>query len=133
MSDRGAPVKYVPPPKAQDSLAPQRTVFVSGLDPQVTRDVLMGAFIPFGDISEVVLEAGQAHGFVEFEDAADVEPAVQNMHQSELFGRTVSVSRARGTTQDKKRAVWEREADTWVEDVESERAEQRDVERSRGQ
>ena len=44
------------------------------------------------------------------------------MHQSELFGKTISVSRARGSTMDKKRAVWEKEADTWVEDVETERA-----------
>jgi hypothetical protein len=30
-----------------------RTVFVSGLPEAVTRDVLLGAFIPFGDIVEL--------------------------------------------------------------------------------
>jgi peptidyl-prolyl isomerase E (cyclophilin E) len=125
--------KFVPEPKAQDSLAPQRTVFVSNLDPQVTRDVLMAAFIPFGDISEVIVEEGQPHGFVEFEDQDDVEPALKNMHQSELFGRSISATRARGTTLDKKRALWEKEADTWVEDVEQERSSKKTAEKTRDQ
>jgi len=125
--------KYVPPPKAQDMLAPQRTLFVTGLDSNCTRDVLMGAFVPFGDITEVVLDPGSSHGFVEFEDPEDVAAAIQNMHQSELFGKTISVSRARGSTLDKKRAIWEKEADEWVEEVENERAEQQRSEQSKTQ
>ncbi len=81
--------------------------------------------------SEVLLEQGQAHGFVEFEDQADVEPAIKNMHQSELFGKTISASRARGTTLDKKKALWEKEADAWVEDVEQERSNKRQADKDK--
>ncbi len=133
MSSKVEYKKFVPEPKAQDSLAPQRTVFVSGLDPQVTREVLTAAFIPFGDISEVVLEEGQGHAFVEFEDQDDLDAALRNMHQSELFGRTISATRARGTTLDKKKALWEKEADAWVEDVEQERAGKATAEQTRNQ
>ena len=134
LADRAAGVemsfeRHVPASKPQDQLAPQRTLFITGLDAECTREVLTGAFIPFGDISEVVLEPGASHGFVEFEDAEDVLPAIQNMHQAELFGKTISVARARGSTLDKKRAVWEREADTWVEEVEAERAQKVDSEK----
>jgi hypothetical protein len=84
--------RFKPELKARDQLAPQRTVFISGLDAKVDANTLTGAFIPFGDITEVfflvcclflclsqalllqvVLEEGQGHGFVEFED-----PAVSN-------------------------------------------------------
>lgn len=37
---------------AASHLNHHRTVFVSGLPDAVTREVLMGAFIPFGDIAE---------------------------------------------------------------------------------
>ena len=60
--------KFVPEPKKQDMLAPQRTLFITGLDDNCTAETLMGAFIPFGDITEVVRDPGQSHGFVEFED-----------------------------------------------------------------
>ena len=45
--------RHKPELKARDQLAPQRTVFVSGLDAKVDVNVLTGAFVPFGDITEV--------------------------------------------------------------------------------
>ena len=60
--------KFVPEAKAHDALAPARTAFVTGLDSNCTAEVLMGAFVPFGDISELMYEPGNSHGFVEFED-----------------------------------------------------------------
>ncbi|KAJ2777168.1 hypothetical protein GGI15_004592 [Coemansia interrupta] len=77
-------------------------LFVSGLDPEVTEETLHGAFIPFGDIVQITLPPApssesrhRGFGFVEFEDASDALAAIDNMHNNELFGRTISVRHAR--------------------------------------
>lgn len=43
-----------------------KTVYVASLDAQVTRDILYGAFVPFGDIVECVRCRGSAWTRVEF-------------------------------------------------------------------
>ena len=135
-----------------EHLAPKRTVYVSGLDNQVTSSILHGAFIPFGDITgfammkvlcfgkvlnfflflEVVLPdestGHPGYGFVEFEDIDDARAAIANMHGSELFGKTISATAARGTALDKKKALWEKEGDNWADEVEDQRAMKRENE-----
>ncbi|KAJ1826743.1 hypothetical protein LPJ56_002031 [Coemansia sp. RSA 2599] len=77
-------------------------LFVSGLDPEVTEETLHAAFIPFGEIIQVTLppdpSSSNRHrgfGFVEFEEPEDALAAIDNMHDNELFGRTIAVRRAR--------------------------------------
>ncbi|KAJ2888948.1 hypothetical protein FB639_000269 [Coemansia asiatica] len=77
-------------------------LFVSGLDSEVTEETLHAAFIPFGEIIQVTLppdpSSSNRHrgfGFVEFEEPEDALAAIDNMHDNELFGRTISVRRAR--------------------------------------
>ncbi|KAJ2471898.1 hypothetical protein GGI02_001966 [Coemansia sp. RSA 2322] len=77
-------------------------LFVSGLDPEVSEQTLHAAFIPFGDIVQITLppdpSSSNRHrgfGFVEFEDEGDALEAIDNMHDAELFGRTIAVRAAR--------------------------------------
>ncbi|KAJ1901418.1 hypothetical protein LPJ66_000787 [Kickxella alabastrina] len=77
-------------------------LFVNGLDAEVTEQTLHAAFIPFGEITQVTLppdpSSSSRHrgfGFVEFEDPDDALAAIDNMHDAELFGRTITVRKAR--------------------------------------
>ncbi len=80
------------------------TVYVGGLAPPVTLGHLHDAFIPFGEIADVSLpknenpnsaEPHRGFAYVEFEDAEDAKEAIDNMDQSELFGRVIKVSAAK--------------------------------------
>ena len=59
---------------------------IGGLDDQVDEQVLLGVFVPFGEVKEVTipLDAGtglkRGFGFVEFEDAEDAAEARENMN-----------------------------------------------------
>ncbi|KAG7393591.1 hypothetical protein PHYPSEUDO_007428 [Phytophthora pseudosyringae] len=81
--------------------ADKRALYVGGLDNQVTEQGLYTAFIPFGPIKSVQIpvdyktQRGKGFGFVEFEDVADARAAIDNMNESELFGRTLRVSIAK--------------------------------------
>ena len=93
-----------------------RIVFVNGLDEAVSKDTLLGAFAIFGEVLsvEIPIDAttlvSRGFAFVEFADANDAKDSIDNMDESELFGRTIRVklSNKRPTTQlkDPKQAVW---------------------------
>ena len=63
--------------------------------------MLRAAFIPFGDISEVQIpidystEKHRGFAFIEYELPEDAQAAIDNMHDSELFGRTLRVNLAK--------------------------------------
>lgn len=99
------------------------TVYVGGLDTAlVTAATLSGAFIPFGEIVDISLPKPEApsstdlhrgFGYVEFEEAGDAKEAIDNMDQSELFGRVIKVAAAKPEKKDEsgglgsKTAIWE--------------------------
>lgn len=97
------------------------TVYVGGLSPLVTNTHVFDAFIPFGDIVEVQLPKSDApnsadphkgFAYVEYEDGADAKEAIDNMDQSEFFGRVIKVSQARAPKSaneglGSKKAIWE--------------------------
>lgn len=97
------------------------TVYVGGLDNAVTAPILFDAFIPFGEIVDVSLPKPEAptskdphrgFGYVEFELAADAKEAIDNMDQSELYGRVLKVAPAKPQKDiseglGSKTAVWE--------------------------
>jgi RNA recognition motif-containing protein len=108
------------------SIRPNSTVYVGGLDTNlVTAATLSEAFVPFGEIVDISLPKPEApsstdlhrgFGYVEFEEAADAKEAIDNMNQSELFGRVIKVAMAkpeRRETGEAKgpalTAVWEQE------------------------
>ena len=108
---------------ADVSNRPNSTVYVGGLHPQfVTQSVLSEAFIPFGEISDVSLPKPEApsstdlhrgFGYVEFEEAGDAKEAINNMDQSELYGKVIKVAMAKPQNKNEseglgsKNAIWE--------------------------
>ena len=111
---------------AESSTRPNSTVYVGGLDTNlVTAGHLSEAFIPFGEIVDVSLPKPEApsstdlhrgFGFFEFEVAADAKESIDNMDQSELFGRVIKVAMAKPDRKDTAEAgvgsttpVWEQE------------------------
>lgn len=97
------------------------TVYVGGLDNVVNEKILTDAFLPFGEIVEVSIpkpdlpsstDLHRGFGYVEFEIPGDAKEAIENMDQSELFGRVIKVSAAKPQKESNeglgsKTAVWE--------------------------
>ena len=79
----------------------KRTLYCGGFGEEVTEKVLHAAFIPFGEVVDVNVpldyETSKHRGFafVEMETAADAAAAIDNLNDSELFGRTIRVNFAR--------------------------------------
>ena len=80
------------------------TIYVGGLDDTVSVRTLTEAFLPFGEIADISLPKqdvpsaqGQHRGFgyVEFELPADAKEAIDNMDQSELYGKVIKVAAAK--------------------------------------
>ncbi|XP_048006058.1 peptidyl-prolyl cis-trans isomerase [Leguminivora glycinivorella] len=99
----------------------KRTIYVGGLSEEVNEKILNAAFVPFGELVDVQIpldyetEKHRGFAFIEFENAEDALAAIDNMNDSELFGRTVRVNIAapqrikEGST----RPVWSE--DSWLQ------------------
>ncbi|KAA8565103.1 hypothetical protein MFRU_008g00910 [Monilinia fructicola] len=99
------------------------TVYVGGLSHMVTTASLEAAFLPFGEIADVSIpksegpnatEPHRGFGYVEFEDPEDTKDAIDNMDQSELFGKVIKVNAAKPPKSaneglGSKTALWEQE------------------------
>ncbi|KAJ9614148.1 hypothetical protein H2200_002284 [Cladophialophora chaetospira] len=105
---------------------PNSTIYVGGLDTTlVTAATISEAFIPFGEIADITLpkpekpsstDLHRGYGYVEFEDAADAKEAIDNMDQSELYGRVIKVAMAKPDRKESGQvglgsatAIWEQE------------------------
>lgn len=88
---------------------------------EVDDKVLHAAFLPFGDIVDVQVpldyetEKHRGFAFIEFELAEDAAASIDNMNESELFGRTIRVNLAKPMKikEGASRAVWAE--DTWLQ------------------
>lgn len=97
------------------------TIYVGGLDQAVTARTLSEAFLPFGEVVDISLpkpetpsstDLHRGFGYVEFELASDAAEAIDNMDQSELYGRIIKVAAARPQKDSNeglgsKTAIWE--------------------------
>ncbi|KAF2154007.1 RNA-binding domain-containing protein [Myriangium duriaei CBS 260.36] len=106
-----------------ESARTKATLFVGGLAAPVTGPILHEAFVPFGPIVDVTIpppelpsstEPHRGFGYVEFESTDDAREAIDNMDQSELFGRVINVKVAKEKKVEteglgSKTAVWEQE------------------------
>jgi len=106
-----------------DAARLKATVYVGGLDHAVNEKILADAFLPFGEIVDVSLpkpdlpsstDPHRGFGYVEFEVPGDAKEAIENMDQSELFGKVIKVSAAKPQKESNeglgsKTAVWEQE------------------------
>eukprot|EP00252_Welwitschia_mirabilis_P009329 TRINITY_DN2184_c0_g2_i1.p1 TRINITY_DN2184_c0_g2~~TRINITY_DN2184_c0_g2_i1.p1 ORF type:complete len:173 (-),score=37.00 TRINITY_DN2184_c0_g2_i1:170-688(-) len=114
----------------------KNTLYVGGLAEEVTEEILHSAFIPFGDIKDVITpldHATQKHrsfGFLTFLDKEDAAAAMDNMNNSELYGRVLTVNyaqpiRIKGGEQGwASQPIWA-DADTWFERQQQEQEMQR--------
>lgn len=92
----------------------KKTIYVGGLAEEVDEGVIRAAFIPFGDISEVQVpidyqtEKHRGFAFVEFELPEDAKAAIDNMDNSELYGRTlrVNLAKAMRMRENSSKPVW---------------------------
>jgi len=79
----------------------KKTIYVGGLNEDVDEKVLRAAFIPFGELSEVQLpidyqtEKHRGFAFIDYVLPEDAQAAIDNMNDSELFGRTLRVNIAK--------------------------------------
>lgn len=97
------------------------TLYVGGLDNAVTASTLHAAFLPFGEIVDISLpkpdlpsstDPHRGFGYVEFELPEDAKEAMDNMDQSELYGRVIKVAAAKPQKEaneglGSKTAIWE--------------------------
>ena len=99
----------------------KRVVYCGGLSDEVDEKIIESAFIPFGDIIDVNLPidfATQKHrgfAFIEFESAEDANNAIDNMNDSEIFGKTIRVNIAKPIKlkEGSARPVWSEDA--WLQ------------------
>ncbi|RWS31684.1 peptidyl-prolyl cis-trans isomerase E-like protein [Leptotrombidium deliense] len=101
--------------------ANKRVLYVGGLSEEVNETVLNAAFVPFGDIIDINIPidfSTQKHkgfAFVEFESAEDAYDAIDNMNDSEIYGKTIRVNIAKPMKlkEGSARAVWQE--DSWLQ------------------
>ncbi|VDP12734.1 unnamed protein product [Onchocerca flexuosa] len=107
----------------------KRTLYVGGFGEEVNEKVLQAGFVPFGEIVSISIpldyETGKhrGFGFVEYELAEDAAAAIDNMNDSELFGRTIRCNFARPPKANERsqRPVWA--DDEWLKTICSESCE----------
>ncbi|KAI4199235.1 MAG: hypothetical protein LQ346_002612 [Caloplaca aetnensis] len=132
MSEAVREIRYVCSPSvaqnANQSLQSRlkSTVYVGGLENVVDEKLLADAFLPFGEIVDVTIpkpdlpsskDPHRGFGYIEFEMAGDAKEAIDNMDQSEFFGRVIKVAPAKPQKDSNeglgsKTAIWETEG--WI-------------------
>lgn len=96
----------------------KRTLYIGGLAEECDEKTLSAAFIPFGDIVEVQMPLDYSTGkhrgfaFLEYELSEDAAAAIDNMNETEIFGRTIRVNIAKPTQikQGFNKPVWNEDA-----------------------
>uniref|UniRef100_A0A3Q3VPT8 RRM domain-containing protein n=1 Tax=Mola mola TaxID=94237 RepID=A0A3Q3VPT8_MOLML len=119
--------------------ASKRVLYVGGLAEEVDEKVLHAAFIPFGDITDIQIpldyetEKHRGFAFIEFELAEDAAAAIDNMNESELFGRTIRVNTAKPMRikEGSSRPVWS--DDDWLKKFSGKSAEEAEGEAAAGE
>ncbi|KAK8950683.1 Polyadenylate-binding protein RBP47 [Platanthera zijinensis] len=73
------------------------TVFVGGLDPNVTEDELKQIFSKYGDVASVKVPAGKQCGFIQFVQRSNAESALQALNGTLIGKQTARLSWGRNT------------------------------------
>jgi len=99
-------------------MANKKIIFIGGVSEEVDEKILHAAFIPFGDITDIQMPMDYGEGkhrgfaFLEYELQEDAAAAIDNMHESELYGRTIVCNIAKPSKRNSSRAVWN--SDDWL-------------------
>ncbi|KPM06805.1 RNA-binding protein [Sarcoptes scabiei] len=81
--------------------ANKRVVYCGGIPEEIDDKILRSAFITFGDIIDVNMpidyqtQKHKGFAFIEFETAEDAAAAIDNMNDSEIYGKTIRVNLAK--------------------------------------
>jgi len=79
-------------PGHSDGDSSNKTVYVGGLDPNVSEDELRKAFAKYGDLASVKIPLGKQCGFVQFVSRTDAEEALQGLNGSVIGKQAVRLS-----------------------------------------
>ncbi|XP_011625480.1 polyadenylate-binding protein RBP47B' isoform X2 [Amborella trichopoda] len=108
------PTYTTPPVQAfpTDNDITNTTIFVGGLDPNVTEDELKQIFGQFGELVYVKIPMGRGCGFVQFSNRASAEEALQRIHGTVIGQQTVRLSWGRSVANKLDQpGVWGQQAD----------------------
>lgn len=70
----------------------RRKIFVGGLDPNVTEDMLKQVFTPYGDVVHVKIPVGKRCGFVQYANRSSAEEALVILQGTLVGGQNVRLS-----------------------------------------
>ncbi|KAF8395860.1 hypothetical protein HHK36_019814 [Tetracentron sinense] len=88
------------------------TIFIGGLDPNVTDEELRQIFAQFGELVYVKIPLGKGCGFVQFGTRASAEEAIQRLHGTMIGQQIVRLSWGRSpTTRPDQPGSWGQQAD----------------------
>ncbi|KAH6794066.1 serine carboxypeptidase-like 40 [Perilla frutescens var. hirtella] len=82
----------VVPQGQSESDSANTTIFVGGLDSDVTDEELRQSFTPFGEVLSVKIPAGKGCGFVQFANRNNAEDAIQRLNGTSIGKQTVRLS-----------------------------------------
>ncbi|XP_020688656.1 polyadenylate-binding protein RBP45 isoform X2 [Dendrobium catenatum] len=74
------------------------TIFVGGLDPNVSEDLLRQVFSPYGELVHVKIPIGKRCGFVQFLNRASAEEALLMLQGTQLGGLKIRLSWGRNSS-----------------------------------
>lgn len=75
-----------------DGESTNSTIFVGGIDPDVTDEDLRQPFSQFGEVVSVKIPVGKGCGFVQFADRKSAEDAIQSLNGTVIGKNTVRLS-----------------------------------------
>ncbi|GAX81410.1 hypothetical protein CEUSTIGMA_g8840.t1 [Chlamydomonas eustigma] len=73
------------------------TLFVGGLSPMITEDILRQVFLRYGDISYTKIPQGKGCGFVQFLERRAAEQAMNEMNGTMIYGSSIRISWGRSS------------------------------------
>ncbi|KAK6121404.1 hypothetical protein DH2020_044854 [Rehmannia glutinosa] len=88
----GYPPNGVVPLGQSENDSSNTTIFVGGLDSDVTDEELRDSFIAFGEVVSVKIPAGKGCGFVQFANRSSAEDAIQRLNGAVIGKQTVRLS-----------------------------------------
>ncbi|KAL9671118.1 hypothetical protein QQ045_008684 [Rhodiola kirilowii] len=91
------------------------TIFVGGLDSNISEDALKQVFVQYGEIVHVKIPVGKRCGFVQFAERSCAEQALQMLNGTQLGGQSVRLSwgRTPSNRQNPSGAAQQADPNTW--------------------
>ncbi|XP_075511500.1 polyadenylate-binding protein RBP47-like isoform X1 [Primulina tabacum] len=89
-----------------DAESVNTTIFVGGLDPNVTDDELRQPFLEYGEIISVKIPVGKGCGFVQFASRNEAETALEKLNGTTIGKQTVRLSWGRNPMNKQSRAEY---------------------------